>query len=144
MRWRGGRRSDNVEDRRGQGPAMGAAGAAPALLRFVPMLLRTKVGRIILIGGVVLIFGGQMLGIDVLSLLAGGGAVQQQGTGQPNPQEQEVVEFVSVVEGGSSGDEASPAGLGPGIRSTSPGVSRAPSERLLSSASWGHSRPEPR
>ena len=54
MRWKGGRRSDNIEDRRGSGPAYRAAGAAPALLRLVPMLLRTRVGRIILIGGVVL------------------------------------------------------------------------------------------
>lgn len=97
MRWKGGRRSDNIEDRRGSGPAMRASGAAPALLRFVPMLLRTKVGRVILIGGVVLIFGGQMLGVDVLSLLAGGGATSQQAPAQPSAADAEVVEFVSVV-----------------------------------------------
>lgn len=97
MRWKGGRRSDNIEDRRGSGPALRAAGAAPALLRFVPMLLRTKVGRVVLVGGVVLIFGGQMLGVDVLSLLAGGGTGSRQAPAQPSAEDAEVVEFVSVV-----------------------------------------------
>ena len=49
MRWEGGRRSDNVEDRRGQGVGMGAAGAAPLLLRFLPAMIRSKTGRVILV-----------------------------------------------------------------------------------------------
>lgn len=97
MRWRGGRRSNNIEDQRGRRATMGAAGAAPALLRFLPLLLRTKVGRIILIGGVVLVFGGQMLGVDMLSLLTGGGATYQEAPPQQDEVEREVVEFVSVV-----------------------------------------------
>ncbi len=99
MRWKGGRRSDNVEDRRGQRAAMGAAGAAPALLRFLPMLLRTKVGRIILVGGVVLVIGGQMLGVDMLSLLAGGGGATSypQAPPQQTEADRETTEFVSVV-----------------------------------------------
>ena len=97
MRWKGGRRSDNIEDRRGQVPAMGAAGAVPLLLRLVPMLLRTKTGRIILIGGVVLVVGGRMLGVDVLSLLAGGGAAYREARPQQGVAEQEATEFVAVV-----------------------------------------------
>ena len=45
MRWEDGRRSDNVDDQRGAaGPRM--AGAGPLiLLRFLPMLVRTRIGR---------------------------------------------------------------------------------------------------
>lgn len=45
MRWKDGRRSSNVEDRRGQTPAYRASGAAPAVLRLLPGLLRSKLGR---------------------------------------------------------------------------------------------------
>ena len=72
MRWEDQRRSDNVEDRRGQSPNYAAAGAAPIFLRFLPGLLRSKTGRWLLIGGVVLIFGGRLVGVDVLGLLFGG------------------------------------------------------------------------
>ena len=98
MRWKRGRRSGNVEDRRGDGPHLGAS-AAPALLRIVPVLLRSKVGRIILIGGVVVIFGGQLLGLNTLSLLTG----EQHGYSQSVPRQaagdEEMVDFVSVVLG---------------------------------------------
>ena len=97
MRWEDGRRSDNVEDRRGQSPGVSAAGAAPLLLRFLPAMIRSKTGRVILIVGVLAIFGGKLMGIDVLSLLTGGGgATTQQGT-EFSQQEQQQVEFVSVV-----------------------------------------------
>ncbi len=97
MRWEDGRRSDNVEDRRGQSPGVSAAGAAPLLLRFLPAMVRSKTGRVILIVGVRVIFGGKLMGIDVLSLLAGGGgAPTQQGT-EFSQQEQQQAEFVSVV-----------------------------------------------
>ena len=98
MRWKGARRSGNVEDRRGQRATMGAAGSAPALLRLVPMLLRTKVGRVVLIGAVVAIIGGQMLGVDVLSVLMGvGGSRYQQAPQQQSTADREVVDFVSAV-----------------------------------------------
>lgn len=97
MRWQGGRRSDNVEDRRGDGPAYSAAGAAPVVLRLLPMLIRTKLGRIILITGIVVIFGGRMLGIDVLSLLAGGGDSSGQTSTTLSEADQQTAEFVSVV-----------------------------------------------
>jgi predicted metalloprotease len=100
MRWKGGRRSDNIEDRRGKSAGYSAAGAAPLVLRFLPALVKTKIGRIILIVGVVVIFGGRMLGVDVLSLFLGGGG----GGGSASPvsqqfsaREQELADFVSVV-----------------------------------------------
>jgi uncharacterized protein len=99
MRWQGGRRSDNVEDRRGEGPAYGAAGAAPVVLRLLPLLIRTKVGRIILIIGIVVIVGGRLLGIDVLSLLAGGGASSGQSSAPLSKADQQMAEFVTVVLG---------------------------------------------
>jgi len=96
MRWQGGRRSDNVEDRRGQGAAIGTAAALPVILRFLPALIRTKVGRFILIAGVIAIVGGRMLGIDVLSLLAGGG-VATQPAGPLSEADKQSAEFVAVV-----------------------------------------------
>jgi predicted metalloprotease len=97
MRWRSGRRSENVEDRRGQGAAYGAAAAAPVVLRLLPALIRTKVGRIILITGIVVIVGGRLLGIDVLSLFAGGGVTTNQSSAPMSEADQEMTEFVSVV-----------------------------------------------
>jgi uncharacterized protein len=99
MRWQGGRRSDNVEDRRGESPAYSAAGAAPVALRLLPMLLRTKVGRIILVTGIVVVIGGRMLGVDVLSLLAGGGVSSGQSSAPLSEADQQMAEFVSVVLG---------------------------------------------
>lgn len=103
MRWKDGRRSDNVEDRRGQGPAsgggMGRMAAAPLVLRFLPALIRSKIGRTILIVGVVVIFGGRMLGIDVMSMFLGGGATSSS-TATPrefSAQEEQMADFVSVV-----------------------------------------------
>ena len=86
-----------MEDRRGQSPAMGAAGLAPAAIRLLPMLVRTKVGRVILIGGIILIFGGRLLGIDVLSLLGGTGGATATPPAQMSQAEIETAEFVSVV-----------------------------------------------
>ena len=97
MRWEDGRRSDNVEDRRGQSPGYSAAGAAPLLLRFLPAMVRSKTGRVILIVGVLVIFGGKLMGIDVLSLLVGGGGTATQQSTEFSQQEQQLAEFVSVV-----------------------------------------------
>ena len=98
MRWKGGRKSGNVEDRRGQSAGYSAAGAAPLALRLLPALIRTKVGRIILVVGVLAIFGGRMLGVDVLSLfLSGGGGQVAQQPAQLSESDQEMAEFVAVV-----------------------------------------------
>ncbi|SHL27778.1 KPN_02809 family neutral zinc metallopeptidase [Halomonas cupida] len=96
MRWKGRRRSQNVEDRRGQQPAYASSGggAAMLLLRFVPMLLRSKLGRIVLIAGVVVFFGARMMGVDLLSLGQQGGTVQPESL---SAEQQEMVDFVSVV-----------------------------------------------
>ena len=101
MRWEDQERSDNVEDRRGQspGPGMGSMAAAPLVLRFLPALIRSKTGRTILIVGVIVIFGGRMLGVDVLSMFFGGGATTSSSSSsqQFSAQEQELADFVSVV-----------------------------------------------
>jgi len=72
MRWKGSRKSTNVEDRRGQSAGYGG-GKGSGLLSFIPMLVRTKTGRIMLLVGVVVFFGSRMMGIDLLPLLLGGG-----------------------------------------------------------------------
>jgi len=97
MRWKGGRRSDNIEDRRGLGPSYRAASVAPVVLRLLPALIRTKVGRIILVTGIVVVVGGQVMGIDVLSLLAGGGVASGQNSAPLGEADQRSAEFVSVV-----------------------------------------------
>ncbi|TGD75169.1 hypothetical protein E4634_03970 [Mangrovimicrobium sediminis] len=98
MRWEDGRRSDNVDDRRGESaPRMAAAGAAPLLLRFLPGLLRSKTGRTILVVGLVVLVGGQMLGVDVLSLLAGGSSGSAPRTAEFSEAEQQRADFVAVV-----------------------------------------------
>jgi uncharacterized protein len=100
MRWQTGKRSSNVEDRRGDSPmsAMGGGGGLGLLIRVLPWLLRSNMGRGVLLIGVVVFFGARFLGIDLLPLLAGGGAssVAQQRQAPPTEQN-ELVEFVSVV-----------------------------------------------
>ena len=98
MRWKDGRRSSNVEDRRGQSAGYNTAGSGSGLLSFIPMLVRTKTGRIMLLVGVVVVFGSRMMGIDLLPMLLGGGGTAV--TNEPyklTPAEQEMGEFVSVV-----------------------------------------------
>ncbi|MEM8563427.1 MAG: neutral zinc metallopeptidase [Pseudomonadota bacterium] len=98
MRWKGRRKSSNVEDRRGQSASYSAAGAAPLLLRFLPAMIRSKTGRVILIVGFIAIVGGNMMGIDVLGLLSGstvGGA--KQASRELTQEEQRAADFVSVV-----------------------------------------------
>lgn len=97
MRWKDGRRSDNVEDRRGQAAGVGAAAAAPLLLRFLPAMMRSKTGRSLLIVGVIVIFGSKLLGIDILGLFSGGGVTGQGQSYQASPQEEELKDFLSVV-----------------------------------------------
>ena len=78
---------------------MGAAGLAPAALRFLPMLLKSKRGRVILFGGIALIIGARMMGVDVLSLLGGAGGTVATGPAQSTPANDEAKAFVSVVLG---------------------------------------------
>jgi len=97
MRWKGSRKSNNVEDRRGQSARAGR-GTGSGLLSFIPMLVRTKTGRIMLLAGVVVFFGSRMMGIDLLPLLLGGGGSTV--NSQPREltaAEKEMGEFVAAV-----------------------------------------------
>ncbi|MCL1089241.1 neutral zinc metallopeptidase [Shewanella profunda] len=56
MRWRNTEKSSNIEDRRGQQMASASVPSA-LLLRLLPFLLKTKIGRVVLlIGGIYLAF----------------------------------------------------------------------------------------
>ena len=98
MRWEGRRKSSNVEDRRGQAAGYNSAGSGSGLLAFLPMLVRTKTGRVILLVGVVVFFGSRMLGIDLLPMLLGGGeAGVAQKSYELTPEQKELGDFVSFV-----------------------------------------------
>jgi uncharacterized protein len=93
---RDGRRSGNIDDRRGQRMAS-TGGGLVLLMRFLPFLLRTKVGRLILLvaGGLYL---ASFLGFD-FGLRSG---LQQPDSGAQrsanvSPAQQELADFVSVV-----------------------------------------------
>ncbi|QDP02793.1 neutral zinc metallopeptidase [Thalassotalea sp. PS06] len=94
MRWEGKRKSSNVEDRRGQKVAAGA-GIGALLFRFLPFLIRSKVGRTLLILGVVVFFGSRFLGIDMAPGLSSGGGSQE--PAQLTPEQQRMGDFVSVI-----------------------------------------------
>src|SRR5690606_30643773 len=95
MRWKQGRRSENVEDRRNAaGPSM-AMGGVSVLARILPLLLQTKGGRILLVIGLAGYFGAKLLGIDLLQLGAGGNGLSS--NQQLSPKDQELAEFVSVI-----------------------------------------------
>ena len=96
MRWKQGRRSDNVEDMRSASPPSMAMGGVSAVGRILPFLLRTKTGRTLLIVGVLVYFGAKFMGIDLLQLAAPPGSV---GTSSQelSPKDQELADFVSVI-----------------------------------------------
>jgi predicted metalloprotease len=88
MRWRTGRRSENVEDRRGARVGLGGGG------------IRIGGGTLL-----VLVLGAWLLGVnplEILSLLAGGGSTLEAPADEPAPVEaggkpDEAADFVSVV-----------------------------------------------
>lgn len=96
MRWKQGRRSDNVEDMRSASPPSMAMGGVSAIAQILPFLLRTKSGRTILIIGVLVYFGAKFMGVDLLQLGAPTGSV---GTNSQelSARDQELADFVSVV-----------------------------------------------
>ncbi|SDH90700.1 hypothetical protein SAMN04488136_13530 [Vibrio xiamenensis] len=65
MRWRDSKQSYNVEDRRGQEPMQAGMGGA-GLLRLLPFLLRTKIGRIVLIAGAAFYAFQYFTGVNML------------------------------------------------------------------------------
>jgi len=80
MRWQMGRRSDNVEDRRGMGVPMGVAGGG--------------------IGTIILVIAALFFGFDPSVILQGGGPTTQVAPGPgpaPSKADDEVRDFVSVV-----------------------------------------------
>ncbi len=97
MRWRQGRRSSNIEDRRGQSPGMGGLGN---LLALAPLLLRSKTGWLILaVIAAFYLFGGDRLfeGVPTETQPRSPGTEQP---GQPDSGAapgDEVADFVSVV-----------------------------------------------
>jgi hypothetical protein len=96
MRWKSGRKSTNVDDRRGQSAGIGGMGSG--LLNFIPMLVRTKTGRIMLLIGVVVFVGSRMLGIDLLPLILGGSeSTTSSAPPELSPAEKEMGDFVAVV-----------------------------------------------
>lgn len=98
MQWKGRRRSDNVEDRRGQNAGYGVSRAGSGILGFLPMLIRSKTGRTILVIGLVVFFGAKMMGIDLLPMLLGGGSPSVSTSPQSiSPQEQETADFAAFV-----------------------------------------------
>jgi len=105
MRWKGRRQSSNVEDRRGSSASPfgggGGGGGGGSLLHLLPLALRVlgvkgTIFALLAVGAVSYLAGGGGLG----SLVGGGvddrQAGQRSAAGQ-SPQEQELVEFVSVV-----------------------------------------------
>lgn len=96
MRWKQGRRSNNIEDLRSSGGPSMAMGGIGVLFRIVPFLLRTKVGRILLLIGVVGYFGAKFLGVDLLQLGAPASTVGASAQ-QLSTKDQELADFVSVV-----------------------------------------------
>src|SRR5210317_141993 len=97
MRWKNRRKSSNIEDRRGQSAGIGG-GSRSGLLSFIPMLVRTKTGRTMLLIGVVVFFGSRMMGIDLLPLLlGGGGSTVSSEPRELTAAEKEMGDFVAAV-----------------------------------------------
>ena len=71
MKWENNRRSSNIEDRRGESQNFGNSSRGSSIVSLLPLiksLLGTKIGRIILVIGLVLYFG---FGINPLSFIEG-------------------------------------------------------------------------
>jgi len=94
MDWKGGRRSNNIDDQRNS-PLAASAGGLAILFRFLPFLISTKIGRIILVVGALGFAGAHLLGIDVMQLIGGGRP--QQSAQQLTAQDQELGDFVSAI-----------------------------------------------
>lgn len=94
MKWEDLRRSSNIEDLRSKGPARGfGGGGARNIFPIVQFLMGTKIGRIVLVVGVIAYF----LGFNPLTLLD---SVQESPKTQvASTADNKTAEFVSVVLG---------------------------------------------
>ncbi len=97
MRWKRGRRSDNIEDRRG-GDGFGMPGGGR---RRLPIRMGKR-GIGVGLGTIVLLMVAMYFGVDPSLFLGGGGMSPGTGTGQlaqphPSVAQKELVDFVSVV-----------------------------------------------
>lgn len=98
MRWKQGRRSNNVEDRRSaSSSSMGAMGGLSAVGRILPILLGTKTGRTLLVVAVVVYFGAKFMGYDLLQLATPPSTMGQSNNQQLSAKDQELADFVSVI-----------------------------------------------
>lgn len=100
MRWKSGRRSSNVEDRRGQRPSrMGVGGGMSPLLRLLPLLLGRRFGKytIFIVGA---LFAVQYFGINI-PFLGGGSSTGFSGAQNQSrsisPEQEQLADFISVV-----------------------------------------------
>lgn len=101
MRWDDKHKSDDIIDRRGEGPARGGfggggggAGALGLLIQFAPMLLRSKFGWVILVAGAAFyFFGGSFLGGGPQSRVQDGRAP----TAQTSPEDDRRARFTGFV-----------------------------------------------
>lgn len=94
MKWEDLRRSSNVEDLRASGPARGSMGGGRNILPIMQFLLGNKIGRIILLIGVIAYF----FGFNPLSLLDVVESPQQK-TQVVSLSDNQTAEFVSTVLG---------------------------------------------
>ncbi len=96
MKWSDLRRSSNIEDMRSRGPARGMGGGRGGmrlLLPAVQFLIGSKIGRIVLVIGVVAYF----LGFNPLALLDSSSQQPQSATQAPSAHEETNAQFVSAV-----------------------------------------------
>ena len=101
MRWRGNRKSQNIEDRRGTRVSGGSGGSGGGLLRLLPVIYRFLGFK----GTAIAVIGIAAYGLfsGNLSQILGAGAIQNGSSStinQPVKQsasEKEMVEFISVV-----------------------------------------------
>jgi len=97
MDWKGGRRSNNVDDlRNSSGSGGGGLGLIGLVLRFLPFLLRTKFGRSLLLIGVVVIGGAKLLGVDLVNF-ADQPTQGSASTQNLSNEDKELADFVSVI-----------------------------------------------
>jgi predicted metalloprotease len=94
MDWKGGRRSNNIDDLRSSPGAAGGIGLVALAFRFIPFLIRTSVGRWILLLCALAWGGAKLLGVDPLQVSTQPNTSERT---QLSAKDQELGEFVSVV-----------------------------------------------